>query len=350
MLQFELVFIYMHELEARLNLVCKNTVEVLTKPELTSKLEQKRQLSAYYGTAPTGPVHIGYLVPATKIFDFREAGINTMIMFADVHAALDDQKSKWDELDKKVAYYQKCWELSFDWGDEKPKFIRGSDIEYDKDYINDVFRLASTTTISRATRAASEVTRMKEPKVSELIYPIMQSLDEQYLDVDIQIGGTDQRHIFAFARECLPTLGYERRIEVMTQIMVSLQKSGSKMSASMPESHIKVYEPEESILKKIRNAYAPVGIVEGNALLQIARFLVFSSGNNIKVKRDQKFGGDIEFSSYDELERAYTSEKLHPADLKECIAKNLIDKFKRVRTYFESHRDILEDLGPAFLP
>jgi tyrosyl-tRNA synthetase len=47
--------------------------------------------------------------------------------------------------------------------------------------------------------------------MSSLLYPILQALDEEYLGVDIQFGGVDQRKIFTFAREHLPKLGYKRR-------------------------------------------------------------------------------------------------------------------------------------------
>ncbi len=337
-------------LEEKLSLITRNVQEILTMDELKALLNEKQSPSAYYGTAPTGPVHLGYFIPLSKVLDFTKVGIKTKILLADIHSALDDQKTKWDEIDAKVEYYKKCIELSFPWGENKPEFVRGSDYQMNRDYVLDVLKLSTMTTVSRATRAASEVTRMKNPKVSELIYPIMQALDEEYLDVDIQIGGIDQRHIMALAREYLPKLNYKKRVEIMTPLIVSLQGPGKKMSASIPMSHIKVYDSEEAIKNKLNKAYCPEGVVEDNPVLQIAKFLVFPAFEKFEVHRPEKFGGDVTFNTYDELENAFVNKKLHPVDLKNTLAEYLIKLFKPSRDYFESNTDLLKQLGEEFMP
>ena len=53
---------------------------------------------------------------------------------------------------------------------------------------------------------------MVSSKLSGFMYPILQALDEQYLDVDVQYGGIDQRKILMFARENLPRVGYKERV------------------------------------------------------------------------------------------------------------------------------------------
>jgi tyrosyl-tRNA synthetase len=335
--------------DARFDLIKKNTAEIITDDELKQLLSSKKDISVYYGTAPTGPVHIGYMIPGSKMFDFDKAGIRTKILIADIHAALDDLKTSWESMDLKAEYYKKCFEMALPW-ENKPTFVKGSEFQRDEKYMTDVLRLSTLSTVSRATRAASEVTRMKNPKVSELIYPIMQALDEQYLDVDIQLGGLDQRHIFVFAREYLPLLGYKPRLEIMTPLVASLQGPGTKMSASIPESCIKIYESEEKIISKIKAAYAPVGDVKDNPTMQLSQFLVFPVKGKMKIERPPKFGGDAEFKSYEELKEAYEAKKLHPSDLKSALAKELIDIFAKPRKYFEGHQDILKELGDNFMP
>ena len=333
--------------ERKIKIIKRNTIEILTEKELMDLLETKKNLSAYYGTAPTGPVHLGYFVPLSKVLDLTKIGVKTKILIADIHAALDDLKSTWDELDLKAEYYKKCIELAFPW-EIKPEFIRGSEYQLEKDYQLDTLKLSALTTVKRATRAASEVTRMKNPKVSELIYPIMQALDEEYLNVDMQIGGIDQRHIMAFAREFLPELGYKKRVEIMTPLIASLQGPETKMSASERMSHIKVYDSEEDIRTKIKKAYCPGGVTQDNPIIQICQFIIFPVEGTMKIERDKKFGGDIEFGSFEELKQAYAKKEIHPADLKESTTGYLISIFKDVRAYFDRHRDILEELGDTF--
>jgi len=45
--------------------------------------------------------------------------------------------------------------------------------------------------------------------------PGLQALDEEYLHVDAQFGGVDQRKIFTFGEKYLPQLGYAKRIHLM---------------------------------------------------------------------------------------------------------------------------------------
>ncbi len=337
------------DLEEKLKLVTRNTKEILTEDDLKALLKEKSHPKAYFGTAPTGPFHIGYVIPMSKIFDFEKVGIETTILLADIHAALDDLKTRWEDLDKKTEYYRLCIETTLPW-EKTPKFIRGSEFQLQPEYMHDVLKLSTITTVKRAMRAASEVTRMKNPKVSELIYPLMQALDEEYLGVDIQLGGIDQRHILAFAREVLPELGYRKRVEITVPLIASIKGPGTKMSASDPSSCIKIYDSEESLAKKIKKAYCPMGEVKDNAILQLFQYLVFSVYGKIKVERPAKYGGDIEFTSYEELEKAFVNKEVHPLDLKMALVKYLSELLKPARQAMEKKRDLLEELGPEYLP
>lgn len=337
------------DIQRKLNIVKRNTAEIITEGQLNELLTKKKHITAYYGTAPTGPVHIGHFATLSKIFDFSEAGIRTKILIADLHAALDDLKSPWSEINKRAEYYKKCIQLALPWR-KKPQFILGSDFQLNYEYMLDILKLSSLATVTRAKRAASEVCRLKEPKVSEMIYPLMQALDEQYLDADIQLGGMDQRHIMAFAREYLPKIDYKARVEIIMPLITSLKGPGVKMSSSLPETHIKVYDSVENIKSKINNAYCPAGIIEDNPVLQICRMLLFSLNKSIKIERESKFGGDVTFNSFSELQQEFAKQKLHPLDLKNAVASELIKIFAKARLYFEKHRDILENLGKNFLP
>ncbi len=332
----------------RFNLVKQNTIEILTEDELKELFKSKKNPTAYWGIAPTGPVHMGYLATLGKIFDFSKAGIKTKIMIADIHAALDDLKTPWESIKKRREYVKKCIELAIPWK-EKQEFVFGSDFELNREYQADTLKLASVTTVKRATRAASEVTRMKNPKVSELIYPIMQSLDEEYLGVDIQLGGIDQRHIFVYAREYLPKIGYKSRIKVMTPLIVSLKGPGVKMSASIPETCIKVHDSEEAIREKIKKAYCPAGEVKDNPILQLYKYVVFPIKGKAEVKRPKKFGGDLNFEFYEDLEKVFKEKELHPLDLKAALTNELITIFSKVRKYFEKHQNELKELGEQFI-
>lgn len=110
----------------------------------------------------------------------------------------------------------------------------------------------------------------------------------------------------------------------------------TKMSKSKVGSGIIIHDSPEEIREKITQAFAPEGIVENNPVLNWTRFLVFYEPNTtLVVKRDPKWGGDLTYNSYEELEKDYVEKKLHPQDLKTALAEWLIQKLEPVRRYFE---------------
>ncbi len=91
---------------------------------------------------------------------------------------------------------------------EKLKFVTGTDFQLSREYTLDVYKFTSICGEHDAKRAGAEVVKQVDnPKLSGLLYPGLQALDEEYLGVDAQFGGVDQRKIFMLARKFLPMLG-----------------------------------------------------------------------------------------------------------------------------------------------
>ncbi|MEM4331914.1 MAG: tyrosine--tRNA ligase [Candidatus Micrarchaeia archaeon] len=322
-------------------LITRNLEEVIGEEELRSILE-KRDLKIYLGTATTGRPHIGYFVPAMKIADFLDAECEVTILLADLHAYLDNMKAPWELLAKRTVYYEHIMkELLKSVGVDikKLRFVKGTDMQLSREYTLDVYRLSSIVSVHDAKKAGAEVVKQVDnPKLGGLLYPLLQALDEEYLGVDAQFGGLDQRKIFVLAAEILPKIGYRKRIHLMNPMMPGL--SGGKMSSSEPESKIDLLDSEEDIKKKFAKAYCPVGQVEGNGVLAFAKVVMFPllerKGKRFLVERPEKFGGNVEFSSYNELEKMYKEEKLHPMDLKAAMARELAEVLRPVREHFAS--------------
>ena len=101
--------------QERLDLILHNTEEILTRDDLLKLLQEKKKPSVYIGLAPTGPYHMAYLVPLGKLFELQKAGFKTIVLIANVHAAMDDLKAPWEALDLRAKYYEKCIGLGFPW-------------------------------------------------------------------------------------------------------------------------------------------------------------------------------------------------------------------------------------------
>ncbi len=327
--------------ERKYEIITRNLQEVVGEAELREILA-KRNLKVYLGTATTGRPHIGYFVPMMKIADFLEAGCEVTVLFADLHAYLDNMKTSWELLEKRTQYYEHVIKqlLMITGADlSKLKFVVGTDVQLSREYTLDVYRLSAITTEHDAKKAGSEVVKQVEsPKIGGLLYPLLQALDEEYLGVDAQFGGVDQRKIFMFAAEYLPKIGYKKRIHLMNPMVPGL--SGGKMSSSEPESKIDLLDSEEEIMKKFSKAFCPAGEVEDNGVLALCRIVLFplleKKGRRFVIKRPEKFGGNVEFASYHELESAYKNRAVHPMDLKNAVAGEFCVLLGPVREHFAS--------------
>ncbi len=330
--------------EERFRLVERNTIEILGREELRGLLESKKKPAVYLGTAITGKPHIGYFVWIIKLADFLKAGFKVKLLLADLHGALDN--TPWDVLEKRYTYYESVIPLLFDAiGVDKSDFeiVRGSRFQLSKEYELDLLKLATFVSVHDATKAASEVVKLGEnPRLGGIIYPLMQAIDEEYLEVDVQYGGIDQRKIFVLAREFLPKIGYRPRVEVMTPLIPGL--IGKKMSASDPKSKIDLLDSEKEVEEKVLGAYCPEGDLESGiiAFLEHVIFVIKGDkGEKFSIERDKKHGGNIYFSSFEELKRVYKEKRLHPLDLKKAVAKEINDLLKPMR----KKKEMLERLA-----
>lgn len=225
-------------IDEKYQLIARNLQEILGEDKIKTVLNE-RDIRIYWGTATTGKPHVAYFVPMSKIADFLRAGAEVTILFADLHAYLDNMKAPWDLLELRVQYYEhsiKAMLQSIDVPIDKLKFVKGTNYQLSKEYTLDVYRLSSVITEHDAKKAGAEVVKQVDhPLLSGLLYPGnnfyvklpyciskdnvyfigLQALDEEYLKVDAQFGGIDQRKIFTFAEKYLPQLGYQKRAHLM---------------------------------------------------------------------------------------------------------------------------------------
>ena len=338
------------DVEKRFNLIKRNTEEIVTEEELKELLKKTKQPAVYLGTAVTGRPHVGYFVWVLKLADFLKAGFKVKLLIADLHGALD--QTPWDLLDKRYDYYKKLMPLMFECiGADVSNFemIKGSSFQMSPEYFHDILRVSTESSVHDCKRAGSEVVKQSDnPKLAGLIYPIMQALDEQYLGVDIQYGGVDQRKILMFAREYLPKVGYKKRIEVMTPLIPGL--IGEKMSASNEESKIDLLDDAKSVKNKLNKAFCPEGEVEGNGVLAFVKHVLMvvygDQSKTFDIKRPEKFGGNISFKNYEELEKSYVDKKIHPLDLKNSVGDAINKLLEPFRDHEKELKKIISEAYP----
>ena len=343
--------------EQQLALIKQNLQEVL-KPELLEDivLRQGRPLSLYWGTATTGRPHCAYFVPMLKVASFLRAGCRVKILLADVHGFLDNLKAPIELVDHRAEYYRfvitsllKAIGVSV----ERLEFSLGRAHQMTREYFMDLLRLCTLTTIHDAQKAGAEVVKQVEnATLSGLIYPLMQALDEQYLDVDAQFGGVDQRRIFTMAQDYLPKLGYKERVHLMNHMVPGL--AGGKMSASDPDSKIDVLDDADKVKKKIRKAFAEPRQVEGNGLLAFVQYVLLPTGElrggspRFVVERNE--GEPLVYETIEQLHEDYTADVLTPQLLKAGVITALNELLRPVQEEFSASIEWQEIEKKAYPP
>jgi tyrosyl-tRNA synthetase len=132
------------------------------------------------------------------------------------------------------------------------------------------------------------------------------------------MGGMDQRKIHMMAREELPLLGFRSPICLHTPILLGLD--GTKMSSSKG-NNISIDDTEENVTKKIEKAFCPAGVVESNPVLDLFKYHILIRYPSITIERPEKFGGNMDYGSFDALKDDFAAKKIHPMDLKKTAAR-----------------------------
>ncbi|MBI2018671.1 tyrosine--tRNA ligase [Candidatus Daviesbacteria bacterium] len=354
--------------EEKFKLITRNLEEVLTEEELKQLIESGTPLKHYIGFEISGKVHLGTgLAVMQKVKDLALAGAQTTIFLADWHTWLNKKLDGTLETARKMAreYFEeglKAAYLCVGGQIQDLKFVLGNEL-YNQTYWAKVIGVAKATTISRMLRSTDIMGRLAgdSSEVATLFYPAMQAADIFQMGVNIAHAGTDQRNVHVVAREAAKKIGFAKPVAIHHHLLKGLLKphvwplpkenrdemvTAMKMSKSKPDSAVFIHDEPDEIKRKVNNAFCPEGETDYNPILDWTKYLVMVDGSSLIVHRKKEFGGDITYTSYEELEIDYAQKKLHPQDLKEAVAEWLIKKLEPARNYFEDpkRKQALEEI------
>jgi len=336
------------DVEDKFKLITRNLQEVVTPEDLRAKLEAGDRLRGYIGYEPSGLVHVGWLVWMNKVRDLVEAGVDFRVLEATWHAYINDKLGGDMNLIRAATRVVRKTMEALGIPVERIEFVDAEELASDKDYWGLLLRVAKKNTLRRVKRALTIMGRKAdeaELDSSKIIYPLMQVADIFYMDLDLALGGMDQRKAHMLARDTAEKLGLKKPVALHTPIITGLRGGGRmesgdvddvlaevKMSKSRPETAVFVHDPPEEIEKKILAAYCPRGVIEFNPVIEINKYVLFARpGFRLVVERPEKYGGTIVYERYEDLERDFAEGRLHPLDLKKATAKALIELLTPVR-------------------
>ena len=315
------------------------TEEVVTREELIELFKTNSNPKHYIGFEISGFLHLGSLITTGfKINDFIKAGVNCTVFLADWHTLINDKLGgNWDTISKVAKYYADAFRLVC----PKVNIVNGTEL-YDsrKEYWFEFVKFTKHMSLARTLRTLTIMGRSEDEEkvdLAKLLYPPMQAVDIHSLDLDIVHSGMDQRKIHMLVREIFPKMGWKVPVAVHQGLLPGLSEPKTdsekvgKMSKSDPNSGVFIHDTDEQIKSKLKKAWCEEGNAENNPLLEISRQIIFHEFDEMKIERPEKFGGNVTYSKYSDLENDFAQKKLHPSDLKNCVSDYLIKIIKPIR-------------------
>ena len=349
--------------DQRLQLIKQVGEEIVTEEELSKLLESDEELVAYDGFEPSGQIHIAQgILRAINVNKMTQAGFKFKMYVADWFAYLNNKMGgDMEKIQRTGEYFIEVWKAA-GMSLENVEFVWASDLVKTPGYWELVMRIARTTTLNRILRTTQIMGRSDKDELSasQIIYPCMQAADIFTLGTKVTQLGTDQRKVNMLARQIGEELGFWKPVVVSHHMLMGLGQPVTtegmeaadravalKMSKSIPDSSIFMTDTTEDVQRKIAKAWCPEGVITENPVLEYCKYIIFEKFPEMVIERPEKFGGNVTYASYADMEKDFADKKLFPLDLKNAVAEYIDRLLEPVRKHFaedENARQLLADV------
>uniref|UniRef100_A0A0E0LR81 tyrosine--tRNA ligase n=1 Tax=Oryza punctata TaxID=4537 RepID=A0A0E0LR81_ORYPU len=319
--------------------------ECIQEDELMNLLQKKPVPICYDGFEPSGRMHIAQgIVKTINVNKMVRAGCKVKIWIADWFAQLNNKMGGDLKKIQTVGRYMiEIWKaagmnldgVEFLWSSEEINKCAN-------EYWPLVMDIARKNNVKRIMRCCQIMGRndSDELTAAQIFYPCMQCADIFFLKADICQLGMDQRKVNMLAREYCDDIKRKNKPIILSHHMLPGFKEGQeKMSKSDPSSAIFMEDDEAQVNLKIKQAFCPPKIVDGNPCLEYIKYIVFPWFETFEVVRKEENGGNKTFANMNELIADYESGALHPADVKPALAKAINQILQPIRDHFKNNSE-----------
>ena len=341
------------DIHERFQLIKEVGKEIVTKEDLIELLTKKKKFIAYDGFEPSGKIHLAQgILRVINVNKMIKAGAHFKMLVADWHGWANNKMGGDLKKIKIVGkYFVEVWKAS-GMDLKNVDFVWASDLLNNREYWKTVMQIARSSTLKRILRTTQIMGRSDKEilQASHIIYPCMQAADIFHLKADVCQLGMDQRKVNVLAREIGAKIGFWKPIIVSHHMLMGLQQPHSnekdavertielKMSKSKPDTAVFMTDSKDEINRKLQKAWCPEKQIKENPVLEYCKYIIFERFDEFVIKRSDKFGGNLLIKNYDELEKTYSTGKIHPLDLKKATAFYINDLVKPVRKHFEENK------------
>ena len=314
-------------------------------------------LRCYVGFEPSGKAHIGWKVLALQLRRMLDANANVMVFLADWHAWVNDKfNGDMDAIKTTGEYMQETFRSLLNHppegdGPGELRFKWASELMESGAYWARVLRCSKGATLAMVRKTFTIMGRdeaSSDHDLSKFYYPAMQAADIFEMDIDVALGGMDQRKAHMFMRDVASKYGWKKATCLHTPIISSLKTSGArmesfdhKMSKSDPNGALLLHDTPEQIRKKMRKAYISPDDPE-SPVYELAEHILLPEFGAIHVTPNPKFGEPSTWTSLESFRAAVMDGTLHPLDAKFGVADGLAKGLEQLSAYFEQHPETLD--------
>ncbi len=207
-----------------------------TTETLEKVLRSKKKLTLYQGFDPTGiQMHIGHMVGFRKLAQFQKLGHHVIFLIGDGTGLAGDPSGKTrareqflsrDELRKNALDYVKQASKLVDFDGENPV-----EIKYNGDWLTtltlqDILEIAGNFTLQQLEERDLFEKRKKEGQpinMREFLYPLLQGYDSVAMEVDLELGGSDQMFNMLAGRQLVQNMLHKEKFVMTTPLLTDSQ-------------------------------------------------------------------------------------------------------------------------------
>ncbi len=220
-------------------LLTRGVAEVLPSPEGLAKIMSERKIRVYLGIDPTGALlTLGHAVVLRKLQQFADLGHDVILLIGNGTVRIGDPTGR--DSTRPVLTDEVIQENFKHWKAQASKVLDFDKItiKYNGDWLDkltyaDIVKLLAQTTVQQLTERDMFQDRLKNNLPihgHEIIYPLLQGYDSVAMNVDLELGGTDQTFNMMMGRHLQRTYNNHEKWVLTTPIINGTD--GRKMSKS----------------------------------------------------------------------------------------------------------------------
>ena len=213
--------------------------QILPNKEKLAKLMSEKKIRLYLGIDPTAAyLHLGHSVPLRKLQDFAELGHEVILLVGNGTVKIGDPTGR-DES-RPVLTDEEIEKNFQDWKKQASKILDFNliEIRHNGDWLDqltyaEMVKLMAKTTVQQLMERDMFQRRLKDGLPihgHEIIYPLLQGYDSVVMDVDLEVGGTDQTFNMMMGRHLKQSYNKGEKWVLTTPLIEGTD--GRKMSKS----------------------------------------------------------------------------------------------------------------------